>query len=286
LKWYNFIQLAFRSKADKGLKRAYDKLAKWSVEPDFLTEAVITVDIPFYKSEHGTFEWDKNEKRPAKLFGNTHLAMGYEIRLNIYYKGDKATKLPLSYAVAQNENTSNWEGEYLYNKIASLVEQIETDPNLKNKNVRIVVTNASRTNGVLKFNDQENAPVRTLMDAGIIKDDDELLTLLDKQKIGLSDKNQIKSVKKEHGDLLGGIQRVFAAGREVVSGFVVFNWDMMYKEDTNHKNVVPLFLTPKQLTYSEADAQSDVNVIVRILREIAQNPKNRTKKFTIEHDGK
>ena len=287
LTWYNFIQYMFGTKANAQLKRDLQKLKQWSTDKEFLKEATIIVDVDFYRKHHKGFGWDKAGKKPTDRFPSG-IAKGYELRVSIIYKGETINNIPISYATEMSEQSGRWEGEYLYNKLAALVDKMDNDPNIKGKNARIIVSQARRTNGILEFPGENETPVyRTLLDAGLISNEDDLLTILDDHKIGLSDTNEINDVvrDKNNATIAGGVMRAFPYGREVVGGFVVYNWDLGYMEDDTHTNVVPIFLTPKELTHGE-HAKSDVNTIVNILKAIAENPRNMDKKFTIEHNGK
>lgn len=275
---YNFIQYLFKTSARAKLKVDIERLEKWSTQPDFLTDAIITINIASFKKKSKTFAWDNAIPKKRNASG---IPQDYEITLDITYNGQHITGIPVLYATEQNEGV--FKGLELHNKIQQCLDVIERHPELHGK-ASVRVTKASRTNGILEFD--EDGKTSTLLDAGLMHDEEELLTLLDDNKIGLSATNEVASVRGQRGNILGSVLRAFERGREVKGGFVIYMWNLLYNEDENGVNVIPIFLTPKKLTTPEESDNSDVATIVKILKAVAENHHNLDKKFTIQVNGK
>ena len=141
-------------------KKEYGLLQQLATEPDFFKRA--TIILNYTKSRKDPKKRIQFKNGVPQIRTKNGAPAEYEIYATIIYKNKdgktiKFTSIPVNYAMTQNEETLDYEGLKLSQKMSSLVEQ-----GIKSgKPFTIVVTKGSRTNGRVRY----EGPLTSVVDA-------------------------------------------------------------------------------------------------------------------------
>ena len=219
-----------------------DVFARLMCEPDFLNTAVVELDVPYYLKTHGT----------------STLSDGMVVLVNIRYKQHeiKGVKLLLQTEDADGNTIGQRNGQ-LVKAIDSILYTVDEKTgkisvNEKNKNKRIILTGASRTNGETKY----GSTLRNIQDVFKLSDSEiaDIATGIQKGILGVVARGSVRKIvhnSKEPAVVVHPIDQ----GRELQDGMVVYEMYMGYDEDGQDtwKHQVPILLTPKSITENDAD---------------------------------
>ena len=242
-----------------------EELSRVSANPDFLNSAVFEIDVDSYEK--------------------TRVVQGRRIAtptvfVTIYYdehlddktvKHHKFERIKLLFAKEDNNGV-----QYTFgldgNNTSPLLAKIEAAiSNPENKGKRIFLTNGSRTNGIVKYGTQQ----QTLQQAFNLSEEDMEQSVAGTQQgsvLGINKNGSVYLTKSDVGSLsvLYGID----PDRALTDGLMSWYLNLNYDEDNGSKqHVIPIALTPKPLT------ESDANFIIDLL-------KNFTKRRKIKINGK
>ena len=239
--------------------------------------------------------WELNTKSYIRLMGtilNGQLvAEKPSINVTIYYTEHKSDGSIVEHQfggilmhIADENNGVKMQNKRLESpliqKIDSILFDKKADGSLIKKpgaeNKRIILTNKSRTNGIIQYDNNNMHNVQIAI--GI--NDAEIEGLQDGNSIGqlgLMSHGNIRPITKSRNDDIIPIY-TFGDGREMTDGMVGLKRNLPYTEDKDaptHTPIIPL--TPKQLH------ESDIDLILDILKNYGKYV-NQSYKITI--DGK
>lgn len=242
-----------------------EDLARVSANPDFLNSAIFEIDVDAY--ENSRVVQGRRIATPTvfvTIYYDEHLPGG-EV------KHHKFDRIKLLFAKEDQDGVKYSFGLDGINTSPLLAKIEAVISNPENKGKRIVLTNGSRTNGIVKYGQQQVS----VQQAFGLSDQDMEECLAGTQQgsvLGINKNGSVYITKSRRGALsvLYGID----PDRALTDGLMSWYLNLNYDEDNGNKqHSIPITLTPKPL------AKSDVDFIIDLL-------KNFTKRRTITINGK
>lgn len=241
-------------------------LQRVSAFPDFMQSAIFEIDVDSYEKSRVI-----NGNRIATP--TCYVTIHYDEHLpNGTVKHYKFEKIKVLFARRDGNGVSYTNG-LDGNNTSPLLAKIESIlANPENKGKRVILTNGSRTNGIVKYegNDQAKTVQQTF---GLSEQDMEnALEDVNGSLIGIVKRGSVYKTQADRGQLipLHGID----PDRALTNGLPVWYMNLGYAEDNGSgAHSIPIALTPKQLT------DSDIKFIIDLL-------KNYTQKRTVRINGK
>lgn len=250
---YNCLDMFNENFVNKDLQRV-------SALPDFMRSAVFEIDVDTYEK--------------TRVYGGKRIAtptcyvtITYDEHLSDgSVKHHKFDKIKLLFARSDGQGKrfdQNLDGQNASPLLAK-IESLLANP--ENKGKRIVLTNGSRTNGIVKYNSiSQQRPAQEVF--GI--SEDQMETMLDGDNgniLAIVKRGQVYKTQSTRSQLipLHGVD----PDRALTDGMMVWYLNLGYDEDEGSgEHSVPITLTPKELD------DSDVNFIVDLLKNITKKRK-------------
>ena len=237
-------------------RQGAEEFARLMCEPDFLNSAVVELDVDYYLKSHGT----------------SALSNGMTVLVNIKYKQHeiKGVKLLLQTEDVDGNTIEQRNGQ-LIKAIDSILYTVDEKTgrisiNEKNRNKRIILTGASRTNGETKY----GSTLRNIQDVFKLSDSEvaDIASGIQKGILGVVARGSVRKIVHNSKEPAIGIHPI-EQGRELQDGMVVYEMFMGYDEDGQDtwKHQVPILLTPKSLT------ENDANLIIDCLKHYTKRRK-------------
>lgn len=226
-------------------KWAGEELSRLSANPDFLNSAVFEIDVDSY--EKSRVVQGKRIATPTvfvTIYYDEHLGDGT-------VKHHKFERIKLLFA-KENKDGVQYTFGLDGNNTSPLLAKIEAViSNPENKGKRVVLTNGSRTNGIVKYGSKQ-VPIQQAFDLSEEDMEQSIYGTQSGSVLGINKNGSVHFTKSKRGmlSILYGID----PDRALTDGLLSWYLNLNYDEDNGNKeHSIPISLTPKQLTKNDAE---------------------------------